>query len=127
MSTIPVTNLTDTPVAGETDLRQAITQAHNGDTIVLASGDFGELIQLKSRLIVSAGANLTIDFGAGEDNGIDGSIMVDAGRPPPRWRICSSLTRTSALTLLTAPPMARAASQGWREPAVTPAARWERK
>jgi hypothetical protein len=79
MSTIPVTNLTDTPVAGETDLRQAITQAHNGDTIVLASGDFGELIQLKSRLIVSAGANLTIDFGAGEDNGIDGSIMVDAG------------------------------------------------
>jgi hypothetical protein len=79
MSTIPVTNLTDTPVAGETDLRQAITQAHSGDTIVLASFDFGELIRLKSPLIVSAGANSTIDFGAGEDNGIDGSIIVDAG------------------------------------------------
>ena len=79
MSTIPVTNLTDTPLAGETDLRQAITQAHSGDTTVLASGDFGELIRLKSPLIVSAGANLTIDFGAGEDNGIDGSIVIEVG------------------------------------------------
>ena len=44
MSTITITNLTDTPVAGETDLRQAVAEAKSGDTIVLASGDFGELI-----------------------------------------------------------------------------------
>ena len=79
MSTITITNLTDTPVAGETDLRQAIAEAGSGDKIVLASSDFGELIQLSSPLVISAGANSTIDFGAGEDNGIDGSIVVDAG------------------------------------------------
>ena len=53
MSTITITNLTDTPVAGETDLRQAVAEADSGDTIVLASGDFGELIQLKSPLTVT--------------------------------------------------------------------------
>jgi hypothetical protein len=79
MSTITITNPGDTPVAGETDLRQAVAEAHSGDTIVLASGDFGELIQLKSPLVIPTGANLTIDFGAGQDNGIDGSIIVNAG------------------------------------------------
>jgi hypothetical protein len=63
MSTITITNLTDTAVAGETDLRQAVAEAASGDTIVLASGDFGELIQLKSPLTVT-GTNLSIDFGA---------------------------------------------------------------
>ena len=55
MSTITITNLTDTPVAGETDLRQAVAQAKSGDMIVLASDDFGEFIQLKSPLVISAG------------------------------------------------------------------------
>jgi hypothetical protein len=32
MSTITVTNTTDTPVAGETDLRQAVAEARSGDT-----------------------------------------------------------------------------------------------
>jgi hypothetical protein len=79
MGTITVTNLSDTPVAGQTDLRQAVAEAAIGDTVVLASGDFGEIIQLESPLIIAAGKNLTIDFGAGEENEIDGSIIVDAG------------------------------------------------
>ena len=79
MSTITITNPSDTPVAGETDLRQAVAEAGSGDTIVLTSSLFGELIQLSSPLVISAGKNLTIDFGAGEDGGIDGSIIVAAG------------------------------------------------
>ncbi|MBV9908320.1 MAG: VCBS repeat-containing protein, partial [Hyphomicrobiales bacterium] len=80
MSTITVTNVTDTLVAGETDLRQAVAEAKSGDTIVLASSnDFGQTIQLKSPLVIAAGANLTIDFGAGKDNEVVGSIIVNAG------------------------------------------------
>jgi hypothetical protein len=79
MSTITISNLTDTPVAGETDLRQAVAEADSGDTIVLASGDFGEFIQLKSPLTVT-GTNLTIDFGAGQDNEIDDENGKACGR-----------------------------------------------
>jgi hypothetical protein len=64
MNTITVTNLSDTPVAGETDLRQAVAEAKSGDTIVGAG---------------TAGANLTIDFGDSSENEIVGSIIVDAG------------------------------------------------
>jgi hypothetical protein len=79
VSTITITNPSDTPVARETDLRQAVAEAGSGDTIVLTSSLFGELIRLSSPLVISAGKNLTIDFGAGEDGGIDGSIIVAAG------------------------------------------------
>ena len=79
MSTITITNLTDTPVAGETDLRQAVAEATSGELISLARADFGEFIQLNSPLVISAGKDLTIDFGAGEDNEIIGSVIVSAG------------------------------------------------
>ena len=76
---VTITNLADTPVAGETDLRQAVAAAKSADTIVLASGNSGEVIQLNSPLVLQAGANLTIDFGAGQDNEIVGTIVVNAG------------------------------------------------
>ena len=76
MSTITIPNLTDTPVAGETDLRQAVARAHSGDVIVPTGSSF---IQLNPPLIFSAGANLTIDFGAGPSSEIEGSIVVNAG------------------------------------------------
>jgi FG-GAP-like repeat len=79
MTTITITNPTDTAVAGKTDLREAVAAAQSGDTIVLASGSFGDFIQLKAPLIIAAGKNLTIDFGAGEDNGINGSVIVNTG------------------------------------------------
>jgi hypothetical protein len=74
LSTITITNLGDTPVAGQTDLRQAVAEAKSGDTIV-GSG----FVTLDTPLIVSAGANLTIDFGSSASNEIEGSIIVEAG------------------------------------------------
>ena len=79
MTTITVTNVTDSPIAGETDLRQAVAQAGSGDTIVLAGVLFGDLIKLNAPLTIAAGKNLTIDFGSGGDTGIYGQIIVDAG------------------------------------------------
>jgi hypothetical protein len=79
MATITITNVTDTPIAGETDLQQAVAQAGSGDTLVLAGVLFGDLITLNSRLTIAAGKNLAIDFGSGGDTGVDGQIIVDAG------------------------------------------------
>ena len=111
MSTITITNPSDTPVAGETDLRQAVAEAGSGDTIVLTSSLFGELIQLSSPLAISAGKNLTIDFGAGEDGGIDGSIIVAAGATATIANVFVTNEDLGKI-LRTSPPTARAGSQG---------------
>jgi hypothetical protein len=51
-----------------------VAEAKSGDTIVGAG-----TVTLDARLIISAGANLTIDFGDSSENEIVGSIIVDAG------------------------------------------------
>ena len=48
MSIITVTNFGDAPVAGETDLRQAIAQAAVGDTIASADTSNGAFISLSA-------------------------------------------------------------------------------
>jgi hypothetical protein len=57
VSTIIVNNYTDTPVSGETDLRQVIAEAHPGDTIEPAAP---AAIALNAPLEITAGQDLTI-------------------------------------------------------------------
>jgi hypothetical protein len=90
VSTITVTNNTDTAIAGEIDLRQAVAEASAGDTIVFAPHECD--VTLNSPLVIAAGKDITIDgdpgattgFGAqglyaNEGDGIAGQVIVDAG------------------------------------------------
>jgi hypothetical protein len=83
MAILIVTRLSGIPAAGKLNLRQAIEEASNGDTIVFASDLHGS-VDLAKNLVISK--SITIDGSQGHDFGIGGiaiggfaSVVVAAG------------------------------------------------
>jgi hypothetical protein len=80
MAIITITNQNDTPLAGYTDLRQAVAEAQSGDTIVFATTSPQAL---NTPLEIGA-KTITIDGFSGHAGGstlvaIEGAVNVDAG------------------------------------------------
>ena len=97
LSTFTVNNSTDTPVAGETDLRQAIASANSttgANTIEFASGGTAETITLSSQLTLSNTSGLQTITGP------TGSVTVSGGNPSRVFQVNSGVTASiSGLTI----------------------------
>ncbi len=94
LATIVVNNATDSPVTGQTNLRQAITQAASGDTITFSATVFKTL-----QTITLGGTQLEID----ENLTIDGpsaGVTISGGNSTRVLQIDSGVTTTiSSLTI----------------------------